>query len=108
MVLRTLEAVPTKKQEVGKGLVISIACGYADLTLVEIHLVPDLNLRCMAHLVLLTLKKDPRVRVIKEKDVHWLASLLDSQYKVKVSKFILPTLREQRMRVFEETLKKVY
>ena len=48
------------------------------------------NLRCMASLILQILRKDPRIRGIKERDQYWLATLLDPHYKGKVADIILP------------------
>ena len=48
------------------------------------------NLRCMASLILQSLRKDPRIRAIKERDHYWLATLLDPRYKGKVADLILP------------------
>ena len=43
------------------------------------------NLCCMASLILQSLRKDPRIRAIKERDHYWLATLLDPHYKSKVA-----------------------
>lgn len=64
------------------------------------------NLRCMASLILQSLRKDPRVLRIKERDHYWLATLLDPRYKGKVADLILPSQREQRMRHLREALQK--
>lgn len=64
------------------------------------------NLRCMASLILQSLRKDPRIRGIKEKDQYWLATLLDPRYKGKVADLILPSQREQRMKHLREALQK--
>ena len=48
------------------------------------------NLRCMASLILQSLRKDPCICGIKERDHYWLATLLDPHYKGKVEDHILP------------------
>jgi hypothetical protein len=60
----------------------------------------------MASLILQSLRKDPRIRGIKEKDQYWLATLLDPRYKGKVADLILPSQREQRMKHLREALQK--
>ena len=64
------------------------------------------NLRCMASLILQSLRKDPRVRGIKERDHYWLATLLDPRYKSKVAELILPSQREMKMKHLREALQK--
>ncbi|XP_077321726.1 zinc finger BED domain-containing protein 6-like isoform X1 [Lithobates pipiens] len=64
------------------------------------------NLRRMGSLILQSLRKDPRICGIKEKDHYWLATLLDHRYKGKVSELILPSQREHRMKYLEDALKR--
>ena len=64
------------------------------------------NLRCMASLILQSLRKDPRIRAIKERDHYWLATLLDPRYKSKVADLILLAQREQKMKHLWEVLQK--
>ena len=60
------------------------------------------NLRCMASLILQSLRKNPRIRAIKGMDHYWLATLLDPHYKNKVADLILPAQREQKMKHLRE------
>ena len=64
------------------------------------------NLHCMASLILQSLRKDPRICAIKERDNYWLATLLDPCYKNKVADLILPAQREQKLKHLREALQK--
>ena len=58
----------------------------------------------MASLILQSLRKDTRIRAIKERDHYWLATLHDPRYKSEVADLIFPAQSEQRMKHLQEAL----
>ena len=65
------------------------------------------NLRRMANIMLQSLRKDPRIKAIKETDHYWLATLLDHRYKCKVSDLFPSAQRVHRIKSLEDSLKRI-
>lgn len=62
------------------------------------------NLVRMGSFMLSCLLKDPRIKRLKEKDLYWVATLLDPRYKHKVSEMLPTYHKSEKMRHLQTSL----
>uniref|UniRef100_A0A803JEL1 BED-type domain-containing protein n=1 Tax=Xenopus tropicalis TaxID=8364 RepID=A0A803JEL1_XENTR len=62
------------------------------------------NLVRMGSFMLSCLLKDPRIKRLKEKDLYWVATLLDPRYKHKVAEMLPTYHKSERMLHFQTSL----